>query len=302
MKFGKLNNIEEINFAMPPDPELTKKKLANLQSCTDTVQIYSGCTGWSMKEWVGTYYPPGTKSNGFLEAYAQQFNSIELNSTYYKIPDKATLERWSSQTETGFKFAPKIPQMISQSSDLGLNSSFIDNFCNNISYLGDKLGISFLQLPPNFAPKHIRILENFLERFPINDIPLSIEIRNENWFVKPDMETLQQLLSHYGAGTVISDVAGRRDVLHMYLSNESAMIRFVGNNLHHTDFSRIDSWIERLSIWIKNGLKTIYFFHHQENNLHAPEIALYFNNKLNESLSINLKLPKKHFDTQMTLF
>jgi uncharacterized protein YecE (DUF72 family) len=141
-----------------------------------------------------------------------------------------------------------------------------------------------------------------LKRFPSKDIPLSVEIRNENWFVEKDMTILQELLSEYGAGMVLSDVAGRRDVLHMYLSNNSAMIRFVGNELHESDFSRLDAWMLRLKEWIEMGLSEVYFFHHQDNNLLAPEMTIYFNQKLNHVLGTNLTVPVKYSDVQLSLF
>jgi uncharacterized protein YecE (DUF72 family) len=302
MKFGKMGKIEGIDFTMPPDPKATAKLLESLPKINHAPEIYSGCTGWSVKEWLGTYYPKGTKSQDFLQAYAHQFNTIELNSTYYRIPDKKTVNRWVEQTATGFKFAPKIPKIISHSPDLSLNEHYIENFSETISGLGNRLGVSFLQLPPNFSPAQLRLLENFLKRFPVKEIALAVEIRNENWFTERDMEILQQMLSAYGAGTVLSDVAGRRDVLHMYLSNDTAIIRFVGNELHPTDFSRLDSWAERLKNWFDKGLKSLYFFHHQDDNLLAPEMTAHFNHKLNQLLGSDLKIPLKHSDIQMSLF
>jgi uncharacterized protein YecE (DUF72 family) len=255
-----------------------------------------------MKEWLGSFYPKNAKAQDFLRFYSRQFNTIELNSTYYRIPDKKTVVKWVEQTVPGFKFAPKIPQIISHSEDLSLRESYIESFTEVIAALDDRLGISFLQLPPNFGPKNLRILEQFLKRFPSKNIPLSVEIRNENWFVEKDMTILQELLSEYGAGMVLSDVAGRRDVLHMYLSNNSAMIRFVGNELHESDFSRLDAWMLRLKEWIEMGLSEVYFFHHQDNNLLAPEMTIYFNQKLNHVLGTNLTVPVKYSDVQLSLF
>lgn len=302
MKFGKMGKIDGIDFTMPPTPKTTEELLKKSVKTKSAPLIFSGCTGWSMKEWLGSFYPKNAKSQDFLRFYARQFNTIELNSTYYRIPDKKSVDKWVEQTQPGFKFAPKIPQIISQSEDLSLRENYIESFSEVIVGLGDRLGTSFLQLPPNFAPKNIRSLEQFLKRFPCKDIPLSVEIRNENWFVEKDMTILQELLSEYGAGMVLSDVAGRRDVLHMYLSNSTAMIRFVGNELHPSDFSRMDAWIYRLKEWFDLGLREVYFFHHQDNNLLAPEMSIYFNRKLNDVLGTNLTVPVKHNDVQLSLF
>jgi len=302
MKFGKLGKIDGIDFTMPPTPKTTVELLKNSAQNKSAPLIFSGCTGWSMKEWQGSFYPKNAKAQDFLRFYARQFNTIELNSTYYRIPDKKTVEKWVEQTVPGFKFAPKIPQIISHSEDLSLRESFIESFTDTIVGLGDRLGISFLQLPPNFGPRNIRTLEQFLKRFPTSEIPLSVEVRNENWFVEKDMLLLQDLLAAYGAGIVLSDVAGRRDVLHMYLSNNTAIIRFVGNELHESDFSRLDAWILRLKEWFEMGLSEVYFFHHQDNNLLAPEMTIYFNQKLNDVLGANLNVPAKYSDVQLSLF
>jgi hypothetical protein len=88
----------------------------------------------------------------------------------------------------------------------------------------------------------------------------------------------------------------------MYLSNNSAMIRFVGNELHESDFSRLDAWMLRLKEWIEMGLSEVYFFHHQDNNLLAPEMTIYFNQKLNHVLGTNLTVPVKYSDVQLSLF
>jgi uncharacterized protein YecE (DUF72 family) len=302
MKFGKMGKIDGIDFTMPPTPKTTEELLKKSVKTKSAPIILSGCTGWSMKEWLGSFYPKNAKAQDFLRFYSRQFNTIELNSTYYRIPDKKTVVKWVEQTVPGFKFAPKIPQIISHSEDLSLRESYIESFTEVIAALDDRLGISFLQLPPNFGPKNLRILEQFLKRFPCKNIPLSVEIRNENWFVDKDMTILQELLSEYGAGMVLSDVAGRRDVLHMYLSNNSAMIRFVGNELHESDFSRLDAWMLRLKEWIEMGLSEVYFFHHQDNNLLAPEMTIYFNQKLNHVLGTNLTVPVKYSDVQLSLF
>jgi hypothetical protein len=89
-------------------------------------------------------------------------------------------------------------------------------------------------------------------------------------------------------------VAGRRDVLHMRLTTPSAMIRFVGNNLHPTDYTRIDAWVERLKVWFANGLQQLYFFVHEPDNITSPELATYLIEKLNRVCGFNLKPPKMY--------
>jgi len=303
MKFGKLENITGVNFSMPKDPQRTTQLLAALPTRSTKPLVYSGCTGWSMKEWVGSYYPKGTKSSDFLLEYAKQFNTIELNSTHYSIPSPELIKKWVAQSPEHFKFSPKIPQIISHSKDLALSAHYIEAFCEAVLGLGPRLGVSFMQLPPTFEPKHLGVLEQFLKRFSCKAVPLAIEVRHETWFENAtEMNNLNELLQHHAVGTVMSDVAGRRDALHLELTTDNAMIRFVGNDLHESDYIRIDTWVERLKTWFDAGLQSVYFFQHQPENLLAPDMAVYFNKKMNELCGLNLKIAKKYDDIQMSLF
>lgn len=275
MKFGKLQDISSVDFSLPADPVANQQILARVQNTEQKLAVYIGCTGWSMPEWVGRVYPVGTKSKGFLEAYGKQFNTIELNTTHYRIPTLAMIQRWYAQTPKDFKFCPKIPQSISHSRNLGLGGTEIPLFCEAIQALEEKLGCCFMQLPPYFGSDRLGQLEAFLRAFP-NHIPLAIELRHASWFKDQDSRKgLFDLLASLQRSTVLTDVAGRRDVLHMRLTNGVGMVRFVGNDLHPTDYERIDAWVARLRAWRLQGLREIYFFTHEPDNLKAPDLADY---------------------------
>lgn len=305
MKFGKLADISQVNFQLPPDQAGTITCLQKNPAKTEKLDFYIGCTGWSMKEWVGKVYPQNAKTKDFLRYYTKQFNTIELNTTHYRIPNLETIERWKAESETDFKFCPKIPQTISHSRNLGVGTPQLLQFCEAIQNLGKKLGCCFMQLPPYFGFNQLPTLEIFLKQFP-NHIPLAIEVRHESWFQNPDhSKAFFACLEQYRASTVISDVAGRRDVLHMRLTTSTAMIRFVGNNLHKTDYSRVDDWVSRIDNWFSNGLSEIYFFTHEPDNIKAPELAQYLLGCLKEKPYIKARGPK-FYDTgegqQMRLF
>lgn len=303
MKFGKLENVDHVDFSMPEDPKRTKELLEKLPTLNGKPNVYFGCTGWSMKEWVGGYYPKGTKTANYLDEYAKQFNTIELNTTHYRIPKPDLIKRWVDKTSKDFRFSPKIPQSISHSNDLGLNNGYIDMFGEVIQLMGERLGVPFMQLPPSFGPQKLPILEQFFQKFPLGKVPLALEIRHEEWLKKGSAaDELWDLTQKYGVTTVMSDVAGRRDALHMELTTPIAMIRFVGNDLHPSDYKRIDAWVERLKGWFDQGLETVYFFHHQPDNILAPDMTEYFVRKINAVLDLNLKVPEKYKDVQMSLF
>lgn len=304
MKFGKLPDVSNVDFTLPPDPPGTQAALERNFRKHKQLQFYIGGTGWSMKEWVGTVYPAGAKTKDYLRHYANQFNTIELNTTHYRIPTIASVEKWYAETTPDFKFCPKIPQTISHSRDLGINGGQIEQFCDAIAHLQEKLGCCFMQLPPYFGSDRLPVLENFLKKFP-REIPLAIEVRHESWFARTEhAEKLFQLLERYYTSTVITDVAGRRDVLHMRLTTNIAMVRFVGNELHPSDYTRLNDWVKKVNKWYEQGLSEVYFFTHEPDNIQAPTIAKYLCEEFQKFDHIAIRGPKFSEDQgqQMTLF
>ena len=306
MKFGRTDRLETVDFRLPADPPGTLLTLEKFDDqAPGATRFYVGATGWSMKEWVGKTYPKGAKSGDFLKYYGQQFNTIELNTTHYRIPDQAVVQRWHEQTPDDFRFCPKIPQTLSHSRNLGLDSPAFSLFCTNIRLLEEKLGCCFLQLPPFFGTNRIGLLEEFLERFPTS-IPLAVEVRHESWFQSEDAsDALFDLLKTHNRTAVITDVAGRRDVAHMHLTNGTAMLRWVGNGLHESDYTRTDEWIARLKQWAVAGLKECYIFPHEPDNILAPDMAQYWVQQLQEQLGAELRGPEfyqKDEGSQMSLF
>lgn len=304
MKFGKLSDISQVNFTLPADPESTKTVLSSLPKAEKPI-LYVGCTGWGMKEWVGSVYPANTKTKDYLTHYAKQFNTIELNTTHYRIPSFDTVLKWKNESTPDFRFCPKIPQAISHSGGMGLNDGKLIAFCEAIQQLEEKMGCCFMQLPPYFSADRIAILKTFLDQFPTH-IPLAVEVRHESWF-KDEGATnrLADLLAAKNCAFVLTDVAGRRDVLHQQLTNNIAMVRFVGNDLHQTDYERIDEWILRLKDWFANGITEVYFFTHEPDNIQAPKMAKYMVDKAKEMMpTVSTRGPEfiKEQGQQMSLF
>lgn len=100
---------------------------------------------------------------------------------------------------------------------------------------------------------------------------------------------LFQTLTSLNTGAVITDTAGRRDCAHMHLTIPKAFIRYVGNSLHPTDFTRIDAWIERMKFWLDNGMEELYFFMHMHDEAYSPELTVYLVDKMNAACGLNLK-------------
>ena len=308
MKFGKLQDISKVDFTLPQDAASNKALFDRLPKF-DKAKIFIGCTGWSMKEWVGRVYPKGTKTKDYLQHYGKQFNTIELNTTHYRIPSFDMIQKWYKETPADFRFCPKIPQTISHRNDMGLRDGSLQLFCESIIGLKEKLGCCFMQMPPYFSVKEIARLRLFLEQFP-HEIPLALEFRHESWFESEhNLSLASDLLMQYGKAIVITDVAGRRDVLHTRLTNQIAMVRYVGNagekTLHPTDFERLDAWVQKLKGWTEKGISEVYFFTHEPDNLLAPEAADYFAKAIQENIPAITRGPEfidEKAGEQMSLF
>lgn len=275
MDFGKLPSVDRVDFTLAPDPPQNAVLLGALPPRVLAPVVYLGATGYNMKPWVGRWYPPGTKDKDFLAHYGRQFNTIEHNTTHYRIPDAATVRRWQEEVPVDFRYCPKIPQTISHARDLGLSGREITLFCDAIRELKGTLGCCFIQLPPHFAVQQLPVLARFLEAFPA-DIPLAVEVRHPSFFQEsPAAADFFQLLQSYRVATVITDVAGRRDVCHLRLTAERVLIRFVGNQLHPSDYTRVQDWAARLALWCTAGLREAYFFCHEPDNVLAPDLAAF---------------------------
>jgi uncharacterized protein YecE (DUF72 family) len=293
MDFGKLpiEQVGQVEFRLPPDHFFTAQSLGNQPVALPIFHV--GCPVWANKTWLGKIYPTQAKEKDLLHHYTRQFNTIELNVTHYQIPTPETIERWKSQSATDFKFCPKFPQIISHDKLLQGCETLTEEFCRNILELDDYLGLPFLQLSPYFAPKHLPILRHYLQSIP-PQLPLAVEFRHPDWFGTSSkaFEQAIMLLHDYGMTTVITDVAGRRDVVHQALPTPKVAIRWVGNE-HPSDYERIDAWVARLKAWVTLGLKEIYIFVHINDNNLAPEMANYWIKQLNQSINCGLTVP--HF-------
>lgn len=289
MDFGKLANIENIDFSLPAPPPETLEALCKNNSGQAT-KIYIGCPVWGDKDWVGKIYPTGTKPKEFLHYYATQFNSIELNGTHYNFPTEILIEKWKADVPTYFKFCPKLTQDISHFQRLVNTQGMVDDFCGAIRYLEQNLGTCFLQLPPNFSPRNIDDAIRFVEYWP-KDVALSIEFRHTGWFSdKAAQKEMFAAMQYHNIGAVITDVAGRRDACHQRLTNSTVFIRFGANDLHPSDYPRMQAWAAQLHQWVQQGAKTIYFFLHTPIRHYNLELAIYMVDRLNK-LGYNLQAP-----------
>ncbi len=295
MQFGKVDHPENIDFKLPADAPQTAEILRKRKNDTP-LEVYIGCAKWNRADLKG-FYPRGTKDE--LAYYATQFNSIELNATFYRMPEWQQVETWKNKTPDGFKFFPKVTDIITHYKRLIDVKELVDAFANSVSNFDDKLGMAFLQLPDNFKPKDFDRLRQVLSDFP-KGVPLGVEVRNAEWFEKPVIDDYADLLETNDMANIIVDTAGRRDMLHMRLTSPVAFVRYVGAN-HPSDVTRLDEWVQRIVTWKEQGLQKLYFFVHQNIEVESPLLAEHFIREINKALNLSIHIPMRQ-PTQKSMF
>ncbi len=142
--------------------------------------LHLGTIGWSYDFWKNVFYPKKTVSKNYLAYYSQQFNTVEVDSTFYRIPTQSTVTNWKQQTPENFLFSLKFPQLITHVKKLKDCQYETDVFLKTVGLLKGKLGALLLQFPPNFGVDHLSDLEVYLEKLPkVNRYV--VEVRNKSW-------------------------------------------------------------------------------------------------------------------------
>jgi uncharacterized protein YecE (DUF72 family) len=292
MEFGRVpeDQLNGIDFSLPAEPVYNKTILKG--KAIKNPKVYLGCAKWGREEWVGKIYPLKTKEKDFLQHYVNHYNSIELNATHYKVYGEAGIKKWAEKAGgKDFKFCPKLYQGITHRGSLKGKQFITNEFFRGIVSFEQYLGPIFMQVSDTFSPKRKEELFDFLKTLP-TDLQFFLEVRHPDWFKKDAIrEELFTTLTSLNMGTVITDTAGRRDCAHMHLTIPKAFIRYVGNSLHPSDYTRCDAWIERMKFWLDKGLEELYFFMHMHDEATSPELTVYLVDKMNAALGLSLTKP-----------
>lgn len=164
-------------------------------------RLLVGTSGFAYQEWVGPFYPPGTKPAGMLEVYAGAFPSVEVNYTFRRTPAPAMLEGWAARTPAGFSFACKAHQGITHYSRLsGAAGERLENFLGALAPLGDRLGPVLFQCPPNlrYDPG---VLDEFLAALAGRPQRFAMEFRHASF----DTDEVRSRLAGAGVAWCVAD-------------------------------------------------------------------------------------------------
>jgi len=162
--------------------------------------IRIGCSGWNYKHWRERFYPKGLAARSWFAFYAETFDTVEINNSFYMLPKAETFDKWREQAPPGFRYAVKANRFLTQAKKLKDCDEPLARMMAPMRQLGDRLGPILYQLPPRFRINLDR-LESFLKLLP-RDVVSVFEFRDKSWLTE---ETLM-LLDRYGASFCAHDM------------------------------------------------------------------------------------------------
>lgn len=166
--------------------------------------VYVGTSGWQYRDWRGPFYPADLAQNRWLEHYADRFATVEVNNTFYRLPERSTFEEWAARTPADFVFAMKASRFLTHIRRLREPAEPVGRMLDHARGLKRKLGPVLLQLPPNLAADAARLKET-LARFP-RSIPIAFEPRHDSWFT----DEIYDVLGARNAALCLTDRLGKR--------------------------------------------------------------------------------------------
>jgi uncharacterized protein YecE (DUF72 family) len=265
---------------------------------------------WGLKSWAGRFFPRGAKQKEFLSLYSRRLNTVEGNTTFYALPDPATVERWRDETPPGFKFCLKFPQIISHRKRLKNCEAETREFLQRLELLGNRNGPAFLQLPPTFRAAHLDSLISYLHTLPA-DFRYAVEPRHADFFDEGANEArFDDLLREHGVARGVFDtvalfslpgdhseaVSGAQERKPRFPTRRTrpsgvtraapfAFVRFVGQPDVPANHPWLDEWAGHVSEWLRAG-DDVFFFLHNPDDTHSPEMARLFHSLVNARLPL----------------
>ena len=267
-------------------------------------KYHIGCTGWSLKDWVGNFFTDEARQPDFLGQYASVFNSVEGNTTFYNMPDAGTIKKWGEQTPDGFKFCFKFHRSITHHKQLQDTGDDILEFLERFEPISNRLGPFMIQLSPQFSPEQINRLEATLAMLP-GSYSYAVEVRHPDFFDHGKKENrLNRLLESYNIDRIIFDTrklhgmqsdaptiieAQRKKPkvpVRFETTGSRPFVRFVGANDAINNEAYLKEWAIIVADWIKEGLHP-YVFTHSPDKVSQPQIARSFHSMLSDLIDIN---------------
>ena len=256
-------------------------------------RVHVGCSGWQYKHWRGDFYPSGLPQSRWFAHYALSFDTVEINNSFYRLPEAATFARWKEQAPPNFVYAVKASRFLTHMKKLKDPYEPLVRFFDNAAELGDRLGPVLYQLPPNW-PLNLARLETFLRTLPggPEGPPLRtrglqarlrhvIEFREPSWYD----DRVFALLEKHRVALCLHDMEGSA-------TGKMAVGPFVYVRFHFGqqkyggayDDERLDAWGRWLSAQAVTGREVFAYFNNDIGG-HAPKDAIRLRQRIQRSLA-----------------
>jgi uncharacterized protein YecE (DUF72 family) len=222
--------------------------------------LYVGTSGYSYKEWKGSFYPEKIQAKDMLRYYSERLSTVEINNTFYRMPQQSLLENWKEQVPGTFKFSLKAPQRITHFKRLKETDEETKYFLDTASVLREQMGVILFQLPPNMK-KDLPRLESFLTLLPVST-PAAFEFRHPTWF---DDDVLE-LLRSQNRPLVVSDTDDL-PATHIDRTADWGYLRLRRVNYSEENLAE---WLERIRS--QEWKETFLFFKHEDEGT-GPKLA-----------------------------
>jgi len=218
-------------------------------------EILVGTSGWSYPHWRGRFYPRDLRHQSQLEYYAEHFDSVEINSAFYRLPERKMLKAWHDTVPVDFVFAVKASRFITHMKKLKAPARAIRGFFTRIEALGDKLGPVLFQLPPRWHC-NLERLKSFLPLLS-RDFRYAFEFRDRSWFV-PEV---YDLLAAHGSAFCLYDLGGFCSPT--IVTTRLVYLRLHGPNAPYRgcyDARTLARWARKISAWSSEGRSVCCYF------------------------------------------
>jgi uncharacterized protein YecE (DUF72 family) len=239
-------------------------------------RLLVGCSGWNYRDWRGVVYPDGLPARRWFEHYAGLFDTVELNTTFYRLPAPGTVEAWAAQAPAGFVFAAKLGQFGSHRMKLRDAARWLPNHLDRVERLGPHLGPTLVQLPPRWRRDTGR-LDEFLAVAP-RRLRWAVEVRDPSWL----HDDVFEVLARHGAALCIHDLLPDHPWIR---TTDWAYIRFHGPDALATKYwgeytgRRLWRPAERLGAWLDEGAD-VYAYFNNDHEGHAVTDATWLRARL----------------------
>jgi uncharacterized protein YecE (DUF72 family) len=228
-----------------------------------------GTSGWWYDHWQGLFYPSQMEKRDWFNYYAKSFNTVEINSSFYRLPFENMVKGWAKKAPEGFKFTLKMWRRVTHYKRLKDVKDDLHIFFTRIKPLEKNLGAILYQLPPSL-PIDLALLENFLKMLPEN-LDQSIEFRHPSWLVP---ETFS-LLKKFNIAYCIISMPEFPEI--MEITSNISYIRFHGREiLYGSSYSdeELKRWVNQIRDFSKQGIERVYIYFNNDYNAYAVFNAL----------------------------